>query len=90
MDPVSSTNNSSVNPIIIGVILAIVIIGGAVWYWQSQKTPTIETRDDAIDAAVAQPVIEVPSSEVVGDKAPELNPIERANPFKDSYKNPFE
>lgn len=26
----------------------------------------------------------------VGEKVPELNPINVANPFKDSYKNPFE
>jgi len=31
-----------------------------------------------------------PIANPVGGKLPELNPVQKANPFKDIYKNPFE
>ena len=44
--------------------------------------PTAPTTEDIIEKldAVTNPV---------GENVPELNPIEKINPFKDVYKNPF-
>ena len=48
----------------------------------------VKTAEDAIKA-ISAPAIDVKSNPIKG-KVPELNPIDRANPFKDTYKNPFE
>ncbi|OGZ32736.1 MAG: hypothetical protein A3H02_02020 [Candidatus Niyogibacteria bacterium RIFCSPLOWO2_12_FULL_41_13] len=38
----------------------------------------------------AKPIIEINPISNPLEKKPELNPIEKINPFKDIYKNPFE
>ena len=72
--------------LVLGTVLVIVIAGG-LWYWYSRPEP-IKTAKDVIEE-VTTPTLEVPSNPVQ-NKIPELNPIDRANPFKDAYKNPFE
>lgn len=71
----------------LGAILLIAIAAGA-WYWFAAKPEPIKTPED-IANAVTTPNLEVPSNPVQ-NKVPELNPIDRANPFRDAYKNPFE
>jgi len=89
MDPVPGKQLKALLIVIVGFV----ILAGAGYYWRDsffkKEEPKIETRDQAIEAVTA-PVVEVPSSNPVGAAAPELNPIDRANPFKDAYKNPFE
>lgn len=80
-------------PIIIGIVALIVVGGVVAWRFKPQKVETpspepIKTSQDVVDA-VTTPEIEV-GSNPVANKVPEVNPVDRANPFKDSYKNPFE
>ena len=72
------------------VLAAIVLIAIAagVWYWFTGRSEPIKTPEDVV-GAVTTPNLNVPSNPVQ-NKIPELNPIDRANPFKDAYKNPFE
>lgn len=79
--------------IILGVVALIIIGGLAAWWYKSEKIEVsapepIKTSEDVVEA-VTVPEIEV-GSNPVKNKVPEINPVDRANPFKDSYKNPFE
>ena len=81
-------HQSSVVKIIIGAAV-LTVLGLALWYYYKPlKTEPVKTAEDAIDA-ISAPSLDVKSNPVKG-KVPELNPIDRANPFKDAYKNPFE
>lgn len=79
------------NKIAIFVAVALVLIGVLVWRYVSRKEvlpPSIKTAEEALDAVTDFSVrIE---SNPMEDKVPELNPVDIANPFSSSYKNPFE
>ena len=67
-------------------VAAIAIIAGAILYYNSRKKP-ITSTEGAIKA-LTDTTIEIPTNPVE-NKIPELNPVDKANPFKDPYKNPF-
>jgi len=87
-------NKSNLSYIIIGLVVLGVVAGAGWWYWpQRVETPTpepepIKTSEDVAEA-VTTPELEV-GSNPVENKVPEVNPVDRANPFKDAYRNPFE
>lgn len=79
-------------------IAIILIAAGGYFYWkyQSQK---VEIPEEIPKETVKQPLSTTtagtlpeinPQSNPVENKIPEINPVERANPFKNIYKNPFE
>lgn len=72
--------------LVLAAILLVAVAAGA-WYWFAGRPEPIKTPEDIVEA-VTNPNLEVPSNPVQ-NKVPELNPIDRANPFKDAYKNPF-
>ncbi|OGF64583.1 hypothetical protein A2661_01305 [Candidatus Giovannonibacteria bacterium RIFCSPHIGHO2_01_FULL_45_24] len=74
--------------ILAGIALIAIAAGAWYWYWFAGKSEPIKTAEDVVEA-VTTPNLEVPSNPIQ-NKVPELNPIDRANPFKDAYKNPFE
>lgn len=59
---------------VVGFILLILIVG-FYFYWQT-ATPIPNTQK------IITPQVQV--------APPEINPIEKANPFNKTYKNPFE
>ena len=78
--------------VIFGAVI-LIIIGATLWWYflrqKSAKEPApIKTSEDVVGAVTA-PELEV-GSNPVQNKVPEVNPVDRANPFKDSYRNPFE
>lgn len=84
-------NAGGLNKTLVIGIAALIIIGAAVWWYFGQKTEElapIKTSEDIV-GAVTTPEIEA-GSNPVQNKVPEINPIDRANPFKDAYRNPFE
>lgn len=75
------------------VILIIAIVAvAAYFYWPKQKpapaqeelSPPVKAGNPAVSGTL--PSI-APQTEVV---IPETNPVDKANPFKDIYQNPFE
>ena len=84
--------------VILGVVVLVIVLGAGAWWYFAQKTeiavveePTpepIKTSEDVVEAVTA-PELEV-GSNPVENKVPEVNPVDRANPFKDAYQNPFE
>lgn len=55
---------------------------------QQQKTA------EAVETVVSPPALQAenvtPATNPVAEKVPEVNPVERANPFKEEFENPFE
>jgi cytoskeletal protein RodZ len=73
-------------------VVAVIITGLLVWYWfffQPEVAAPVQTVEQAIEAVIEAPAaaVEVQTNPVEG-KLPELNPVEKVNPFK--YQNPFE
>lgn len=74
------------------VVIAVILLVGGVgfWYWSQRKAEkpadpieekgVVETAKD-----VSESVPEIQTN--VGEKVPEVNPLDRANPFK--YTNPL-
>jgi hypothetical protein len=72
---------------IIGAIAAVLLIG-AIWYFFMREDIKVETAEEALEALQAAPdvsAIQVESNPI--ERVPEVNPVERANPFK--YVNPL-
>ena len=68
------------------VILAIVVAVALYWYFSRTEFQKVETTEEALEViSTALPVI-VETNPV--KKVPDLNPVEKVNPFKTS--NPFE
>lgn len=65
------------------ITIAVVVLGAGLWYWQRQgaqnkgAVETAKTISDAVPEIQTNP----------GEKVPEINPLDRANPFK--YINPL-
>ncbi len=85
--------------IVIVIVLVIVAILAVLGFWYRQQlgrsktspTPAVEKVEESqvlLEKQAEQSAIEVPESPVEG-KIPELNPVEKINPFK-KYQNPFE
>ena len=74
-------------PALIAVIAALIVAAGiGFWYWSQRKAPEPEPKG-AVGAAkaVSELVPEIQTNP--GEKVPEINPLDRANPFK--YINPL-
>ncbi|MDO8600120.1 MAG: hypothetical protein Q7R73_00680 [bacterium] len=75
-------DNKKLIPII---ILSVLVVGGiGFWYW-SRKSGPIETGAVETAKNVSESVPEIQTN--LGEKVPEINPLDRANPFK--YINPL-
>ncbi len=76
---------------VIGGVIILVLLG--YWFWAYKKPapapaePAVNVNQilDSVTNTSVTPKIE---SNPVQDKLPELNPVEKTNPFK--YKNPFQ
>jgi predicted negative regulator of RcsB-dependent stress response len=70
---------TTIGLIILAVIL--IIIGWFVYKsFQSEQSPAPQSQEQTLQEEAAQKAVE---------SVPELNPIEKTNPFAGSYKNPF-
>lgn len=79
---------------IAGLILAVLIaVAAGFWYWKKAAgTPeekAAESAEKAVESATQGTLPEINPLSNPLDKIPEVNPVEKANPFKDIYKNPF-
>ena len=75
--------------LIAGILILALLIAG-IWYWATRPEP-IKTTEEAIKVLTETSSVEkaVAPTNPLSEKVPELNPVDKANPFKESYKNPF-
>ncbi|MDP3710606.1 MAG: hypothetical protein Q8R29_02665 [bacterium] len=75
------------------LIIALVLLAGGYLYWQKTKSPKKETKNPAttepVSTAARGTLPEISPISNPLEKSPEINPVEKANPFTDLYKNPF-
>ena len=76
-------------PLIIIILIILVLVTSAYFYTQKNKSKQNQEREDVSNIPGVLPDFGSVSNPV-GDKLPEINPIEKTNPFKNVYKNPFE
>ncbi|MDP3726256.1 MAG: hypothetical protein Q8R36_03610 [bacterium] len=78
---------SKIDPkIIAGAVLVLALVAAGIWY-MSQKKEATPAPVGVVETAksVSESVPEIQTN--VGEKVPEINPLDRANPFK--YSNPL-
>ncbi len=80
--------------ILVTALVILIIVGGINLYLWLKKTPQEKAAvviSESVQKAAAGVLPEniVPSSNPL-EKLPEINPVEKSNPFKDIYRNPFE
>ena len=82
--------NKNILVILISVLVCL-LIAGVVFYYLKVKPTTNGTLQEALNKASTLP--DVGADKIIGnplDEVPSTNPMEKvANPFEDSYKNPF-
>lgn len=76
-------------------IAVIILIGGYFYFWKSpvdeKKTEEeVVAPSKASAPAVSGTLPSINTQTNVLEKVPEINPVDKVNPFKDVYKNPFE
>lgn len=70
----------------IGTVAVLILIGGLIWFWL-KKEVEVPKEKGAVETAktISESVPEIQTNP--GEKVPEVNPLDRANPFK--YTNPL-
>ena len=77
--------NNKKNLYIAVAVVAIIAIG-LYWYFGKGETKKVETTEEALEVLSETPPSTVETNPV--KKVPDLNPVEKVNPFKTS--NPFQ
>ena len=76
------------------VILAVVAVIYLFSLRNKVASPRVSTSsadlEKAAQDATAAPVIDVPSANPADKLVPQATPVEKTNPFKNVYQNPFE
>ncbi|MEW5907596.1 MAG: hypothetical protein AB1643_00210 [Patescibacteria group bacterium] len=85
--------------ILIGAVALVIVLAAVYFIWQKYKTPELIPEEASLKDAeeAAEKITEgatkgvLPSIQTnpLEDK-PDVNPADKANPFKDIYKNPFQ
>lgn len=70
----------------IWILVALILIGGIVWYWPKKEAEAPKEKGTVETAkTLSESVPEIQTNP--GEKVPEVNPLDWANPFK--YTNPL-
>ena len=92
---ISSVRGKKTTFIIVGVVSVLAIAVGAYFLVVSKPNPQAPGQESQTASPDVPETLDVVAkiqelNNPVGDNLPGLNPVEKTNPFKDVYKNPFE
>ena len=79
--------------IAIVVLIVVIVVGCLVWKIFFQKSAEEEAADivsESIEAATSGVLPSFDTQTNPLEKVPEINPVDKVNPFKDISTNPFE
>ena len=73
--------------ILASIIIAVIIVAAVFWYWPQKEAEVPKKEEGTVETAktISESVPEIQTNP--GEKVPEINPLDRANPFK--YINPL-
>ena len=87
---------SHIKEIILIAVAVVLVAAGVVWYFafrqeeQASEEKAAESLERAVESAGAGTLPEINPLSNPLEKMPDVNPVNRANPFKDVKTNPFE
>ncbi len=84
--------NKTLLIIIVAVVVLGLVVGGYFWWQSVSKTPeekAAEALQKSIEAVTGATLPEISTETNPLEKAPDTNPINKTNPFKGLYTNPF-
>lgn len=81
-------NQSKWYYLVIVIIVAAAIAG--YFYWKGVPKEALPAPAKASDPAVSGTLPSLNPETNILENVPEINPVDKANPFKDVYKNPFQ
>lgn len=95
MVSVNALSKKSTLTIIIAVVVVILAVAAYLFLKPQFKKQSNPTQKGGLDEGVptTEDLVEKLSSvadPLGGGEVPDVNPVERTNPFKDIYENPFE
>ena len=91
MEEYKTPDKNQLYIIIGGAAVLILLAAVAFWFWtRESKSPTPLPKNTSTVEESYSVLSDIKSISNPLEKTPEINPIDKANPFKDSYKNPFE
>ena len=70
------------------LIVIVALVAGYFYFKGGQKKEQFPLPEKASDPAVSGTLPSINTQAEIN--VPEINPVDKANPFKDVYKNPFE
>ncbi|MEK7607492.1 MAG: hypothetical protein AAB484_01010 [Patescibacteria group bacterium] len=73
--------------LVVGIIIIIVL---ALWLWPAGKVAEAPSLEDLVEDIVVETPTVAPSTNPLDNAVPTVNLLEKTNPFKNEYKNPFE
>ena len=79
-------------PLVITIIVIIIAIAVGGYLYLSKKTPEEQAAaalEESLQSATGGTLPSFVTPENLLENVPEINPIDKINPFKDGYKNPF-
>lgn len=85
--------------ILIGVVALVIGLGAGYFFWQKYKTPELTPEEASLKKAgeAAEKITESATKGVLPsiqtnplENKPDVNPADKANPFKNIKTNPFE
>ena len=90
-------NRAKYQNAIVGAVVALVVLGGLAYYLftsSAEPAPSVGPALPAIEdtlSDIASPEVSVPTSaDPAKQVLPQETPLDKTNPFKDAYVNPFE
>ena len=72
------------------VVLLVALVLGWYFYLIEEKKNVKEAESLVVESAIGGTLPEIAPESNPAEKLPEVNPVKKANPFGQTYKNPFE
>jgi heme/copper-type cytochrome/quinol oxidase subunit 2 len=85
------SQKKGLNTWLVMTVIVVVVIGLAFFLLSSLDQSTSEETEDSLESSTTRNTLpEITPTTNPAERLPETNPAKKANPFSETYKNPFE